>query len=227
MTHARPVAAPAPRARAGNGRGLRRGRWLHGICAAGLAACAAPSGPGFEWSAGLQPLAEDHVRVVVMRPRDGDDGANGGRAVVSIDGEWAGALAYGGYFFVDRPAGTFTVAASGRYEVLGSCELRITAQPGANVFLDLGPRLSYQLAALAGSAAGTLAGAAAVPQRVITLEQVFVNSGTAAMAAGSVAGETAAVAIVGPTGPCGGPYELEPVAEAEAPGRLAGLGWSR
>jgi hypothetical protein len=72
-----------------------------------------------------------------------------------------------------------------------------------------------------------LAGAAAVPQSVITLEQVIFNSGTAAMAAGAVAGEAAAVAVVGRRRPCGGPYQLDPLAEAQALERLDGLGWSR
>lgn len=201
--------------------------WRLSWTAAVLAACAAPAGPGYREEAARQQLAGDHVRVVVMRPRDRDDGGNGGRAVVRIDGELEGAVAYGGYFFVDRPVGPFTLEASGRYATLGTCELQIEARPGATVFLDLGPRLAYQLAGLAGSTAGALAGAAAVPQSVITLEQVIFNSGTAAMAAGAVAGEAAAVAVVGRRRPCGGPYQLDPLAEAQALERLDGLGWSR
>lgn len=207
-------------------RGRRRCvRWL-GVSTAALAACATTLGPDYEAAVERRPLAGENVRVVILRPRDRDDGA-GSRAVIRIDGDRAGALAYGGYFFVDRPVGTFTVETLGRYAVFGTCELEITAKPGATVFLDLGPRLAYQLAGLAGATAGTLAGAVAVPQHVITLEQVIVNSGTAAMAAGSMAGEAAAVAVVGRTRPCGGPFQLEPLAAAAARERLEGLGWSR
>lgn len=189
-----------------------------------LGACAA-DGPIYrDLAAEMPTLASDQARIVFMRPRDRDDAMNGGRAIIRVDGNEVGGLAYGGFFYTDLAAGPHTLTASGHYVAFGRCDLQFQANGGDMVYVDIGPRTSYMVASLVGSLVGGVLGAAAGPDVVIAPgEQVLVNSGTAAMAAGSLAGDAAGQLAAGPASPCGGPYRLDLLAEDQALGRLEAL----
>jgi hypothetical protein len=194
-----------------------------------LGACAA-SGPSYQESAATAPpIANGAARLVLLRPKDMDDGGNGGGAVIRLNGEHAGSLRYGGFFHVDFAAGPALVMASGRYPSLGACEIQVMATAGETIYVDVGPRTSYMVASLLGSVAGGLIGSAAVPapETIASAIGIEVSGNTAATLAGSVAGEAAAVSAEGRHSACNGPYQLAQLPEQRALDRLEGLGWSR
>jgi len=196
-----------------------------------LTACAA-RGPSYEEVISTAtPLNRDDLRLVFLRPKDRDDGGNGGAATIRIDEEKVGGLAYGGFFFVDLPSGAHSLEVSGRYRTFGSCQLELTAMTGATVYVDVGPRTAYMVASLVGTVVGGAAGFAVVPNSEIGLEtlpvEMIVNEGTVALAAGSVAGEAVAVKIEGSGKPCSGPYQIVPMSEQDAVARVQGLVWSK
>ena len=198
------------------------------LLSANLTGCAA-NGPRYqEVAGGMAALAPGHARLGFLRPRDHNDGSSGGRAVIHVKGEEAGGLSFGGFFYTEVVAGSVLARASGHYEVFGACEVQLRADAGETVYLDVGPRSSYMIASLLGSALGGAAGAAVVPEAVIAPgEQVIASSSSAAIEAGSVAGGAAAQAIEGQGRRCNGPYLLVQVSEEVALERLQGLAWSK
>lgn len=188
--------------------------------------CAAP-GPGYDdVTANAGPMPEGAARLVFLRPRDGDDGSNGGAASIEVNRESVGALRYGGFFYLDINSGTTALTTFGRYRTLGACEIDIAASPGSHIYVDVGPRLSYMIASAVGGVVGGVAGAAAVPN-VYGSAGAAIATSTAAMAAGSTAGTVAAAAVESRGKECRGPYKLELIAEEDALPRLKDLTWSK
>jgi len=186
-----------------------------------LSACAA-RGPGYqEIIADAAPTADGQTRVVFLRPKDRDDGAGGGRAVIRVDDKKTGALTYGGFFFVDLEPGIHSLMVSGRYPALGACELQFQAAGGGPVYLDIGPRMAHMIAGLVG---GTI-GLAVVPLDVSTVSETMAS--TATIAVGSAAGSAAAETMEGQGKPCSGPYQMAILTEEEALADLGALTWSK
>jgi len=78
-----------------------------------LGGCAA-SGPSYEnVMANADPIADDAVRIFFLRPRDADDGSNGGAASIAVNQERVGSLRYGGFFYVDGTPGPTTLTVFG------------------------------------------------------------------------------------------------------------------
>jgi hypothetical protein len=175
--------------------------------------------------AAAEPVAGDSVRIVFLRPKDADDGANGGAASIEVNDERVGALRYGGFLYVDVPSGAAGLTAFGRYRALGACKIDVVTAPGSTVYVDIGPRLSYMVAGAVGGIVGGVAGAAAVPDVYGSVGSA-VATGTAGIAAGDAAGTVAATSVEGRGNPCRGPYRLEVLPEPTALPRLAGLEWS-
>ncbi len=171
------------------------------------------------------PVPDDAIRIIFLRPKDADDGSNGGAASIEVSQARVGALRYGGFFYVDVAPGTTALTAFGRYRALGACEIDVTAAPGSRVYIDVGPRLSYMIAGAVGGAVGGVAGAAAVPN-VYGGAGAAVATSAAGVAAGSATGTAAATAVEGKGKRCRGPYKLELIAEDDALPRLADLTWS-
>lgn len=190
-----------------------------------LGGCAAP-GPSYEdVMANALPAPDDGVRIVFLRPKDADDGSNGGAASIEVNQARVGGLRYGGFFYVDVMPGTTALASFGRYRTFGACEIDVTAPPGSRIYIDVGPRLSYMIAGAVGGAVGGVAGAAAVPN-VYGGAGAAVATSAAGVVAGSAGGTAAATAVESAGKRCRGPYKLEPVAEEDALPRLADLTWS-
>ncbi|KPK59342.1 MAG: hypothetical protein AMJ59_11270 [Gammaproteobacteria bacterium SG8_31] len=191
------------------------------LLATALSACAA-RGPGYqEIIADAAPTDGEQTRVVFLRPKDRDDGAGGGRAVIRIDDKKTGALVYGGFFFVDLEPGIHSLMVSGRYPALGACELQFRAAGGGPVYLDIGPRVAHMIAGLVG---GTI-GLAVVPLDVSTVSETMAS--TATIAVGSAAGSAAAETMEGQSKPCSGPYRMAYLTEEEALADLKALTWSK
>lgn len=189
------------------------------------AGCATPGPPYEDVMAKTRPVPAHAIRIVVLRPKDRDDGANGGAARVEVNHAPAGALHYGGFLYVDVASSTTVLAAFGRYRPFGACEIDITAEPGSTVYVDVGPRRSYMIAAAVGGVAGGVAGAAAVPD-VYGSAGSAVVTGAAGMAAGSAAGSAVATTAEARRERCRGPYQLVVMSEEDALPHLAGLTWS-
>lgn len=202
---------------------LRSSMHLFGLLLFG--GCAA-TGPGYsEAIANAEPVPDDAVRIVFLRPRDRDDGSGGGAASIEVNQERVGALRYGGFLYADVASGTIDLTAFGRYRAFGACEIDITTTPGSTVFVDVGPRLSYMIAGAVGGAIGGVAGAAAVPD-VYGSAGAAIATGTAGISAGSAAGATVGTTIEGKDKRCRGPYKLAVIAEEDALPRLTDLIWS-
>lgn len=190
-----------------------------------LGGCAAP-GPSYEdVMANAVPMPNDTVRIVFLRPRDRDDGSNGGAASIEVNQRSVAALRYGGFFYADVASGTTALAAFGRYRMLGACEIEVTAAPGSRIYIDVGPRLSYMIAGAVGGVVGGVAGAAAVPT-VYGSAGATIATSTAGIAAGSATGTAAAATVESKAKRCRGPYKLDLIAEDDALPRLADLTWS-
>ena len=193
-----------------------------------LAACAA-RGPSYpETMSKAAPLEQDQFRIVFLRPKDKDDGGNGGAATVFVDDARLGGLQYGGFFYADFPLGAHAVDVSGRYRAFGACQLQLNAAVSATVYVDVGPRKAYMVAGLVGTVVGAVAGVAAAPDTygystqgiasaVVPWQQMAVSSGV----------ETAAILVEASDKPCGGPYQLVPIPETDALARLQELAWSK
>jgi hypothetical protein len=200
--------------------------WLLLSASGFLSACAAP-GPSYDdVMAGAQPLAEDTVRLVFLRPRDRDDGVGDRGAVIRVNGRGAGAVRYGGFFFMDMAPGRISLAASGPYTAFGGCEIEIDAASGTTIYVDVGPRLSYMVAGAVGSVLGGATAAAVMPDVYGSAGEAVAVIG-AGGAAGSAAGTAAATGAESRDRACGGPYRLTPISEESARTRLGGLVWSR
>lgn len=201
---------------------LRSSAQLVGILL--FAGCAA-SGPGYDdVMANAEPILDDVARIVLLRPRDSDDGSNGGGASIEIDRKRVGALRYGGFLFVDVKSSTTVLTAFGRYRSFGVCEIDIATTPGSIIYIDVGPRLSYMVAGAVGAVVGGVAGAAAVPN-VYGSAGATIATGSAGMAAGSAVGTAAGTAVEHKGNLCRGPYMLAVIAEEDALPRLAELTW--
>ncbi len=184
-----------------------------------LSACATPGMGYIEAAAGASPLGQGQARLVLLRPRDKDDGG-GSPAAMRVNGDSVQGLSYGEFQFVDVAAGPVSIMASGPIVVLGACELQLELAVGETLYVDVGPRMSYIVAALLGSVAG--AAAIPAPQAAGSAAEAMVGS-VAAAAAGSAAGTAAAVSTEGRSLPCRGPYQLALVPESDARDRLQGL----
>lgn len=190
--------------------------------------CVATS-PGYrDVIANAEPVPDDAVRIVFLRPRDSDDGSGGGAASIEVNRKRVGALRYGGFLYADAASGMTDLTAFGRYRALGACEIDITTAPGSTVFVDVGPRLSYMIAGAVGGAIGGVAGAAAVPNAYGSAVAA-VAAGSAGVAAGSTAGAATATMVEGKRKRkrCRAPYKLVVIAEDDALPRLAELTWSK
>jgi hypothetical protein len=165
-----------------------------------LTACATQGTGYVEAAAGAVPPGEGQSRLVLLRPRDKDDGGGGAAAM--------------------RVNGPVSIIASGPILALGACEIQLELASGETVYVDVGPRMSYMVAALLGS----VAGAVAVPatQAAGSVAEAMVGS-VAASAAGSAAGTAVAVSAEGRSLPCRGPYQLALVPESDAREQLQGL----
>lgn len=187
--------------------------------------CAA-TGPGYsDAMANAEPVPDDAVRIVFLRPRDRDDGSGGGGASIEVNQERVGALRYGRFLYADVTSGTMGLTAFGRYRVFGACEIDVTAAPGSRIYIDVGPRLSYMIAGTIGGAVGGVAGAAAVPN-VYGSAGAAIVTGTAGVAAGSAIGTAGATTVESKGKRCRGPFKLDLIAEDDALPRLADLTWS-
>lgn len=172
------------------------------------------------------PIPDDAVRIVFLRPTDGDDGSNGGAASIEVNQERVGGLRYGGFLYVDVTSGTTGLTAFGRYRALGACEIDIETASGSRVYVDVGPRLSYMVAGAVGGAVGGVVGAAAVPDVYGSAGSAIATS-TAGIAAGSAAGTAAATTVEARGKRCRGPYKLELIDEEAALPLLTDLTWSK
>lgn len=172
--------------------------------------------------ADADPVAATAVRVVILRPRDRDDGSNGGPAKIHINDRAVADLSYGGFYFLDTTPGAIAVTASGHYKVFGACEISIETAPASTIYVDVGPRPAYLIAAMIGSVAGV----AAVPDVYGSVGGAVAGT-TAGIAAASTAGSAATTAVAGQGKPCGGPYKLQLLSEEIALTRLKGLIWSQ
>lgn len=187
--------------------------------------CAA-SGPDYEdVMANADPIGNDAVRIFLLRPRDADDGSNGGGASVEVNQTRVGTLRYGGFLYVDAEPGPTTLTVFGRYRALGACEINVSPGPRTTIYVDVGVRRSYMIAAAVGGTLGGLAGAAAVPD-VYGSAGAAVATSTAAMATGDAAGTAASTTLEDRGERCRGPHKLELLSEADALLRLTGLNWS-
>jgi hypothetical protein len=137
-----------------------------------------------------------------------------------VNGEPVEGLSYGEFLFVDVAAGPVSIMASGPILALGACEIQLELAAGETAYVDVGPRMSYMVAALLGSVAGAVAIPA--PQAAGSVAEAMVGS-VAAASAGSAVGTAAAVSAEGRSLPCRGPYQLALVPESDAPDRLQGL----
>jgi hypothetical protein len=184
-----------------------------------LTACATQGTGYVEAAAGAVPPGEGQSRLVLLRPRDKDDGG-GGAAAMRVNGDLVQGLSYGEFLFVDVAAGPVSIIASGPILALGACEIQLELASGETVYVDVGPRMSYMVAALLGS----VAGAVAVPatQAAGSVAEAMAGS-VAASAAGSAAGTAVAVSAEGRSLPCRGPYQLALVPESDAREQLQGL----
>lgn len=172
------------------------------------------------------PLAADLTRLVFLRPKDRDDGAGGGRAVIRVNGEKAGGLAYSSFFYVDIAPGDLLLRASGPLQFLGACDLQLQATAGTTLFLDVGPRMAYMIAGSVGSLVGGALGGVATSNTFGSVGEAMVV-GTAAVATGAAVGEVAAVTTEAQGKKCNGPYKFAVISAADATERLHGLTWSQ
>jgi hypothetical protein len=180
----------------------------------------AVQGTGYvEAAANAVPPGEGQARLVLLRPRDKDDGS-GSRAAIHVNDDPTRGLAYGEFLFVDLAAGPVSIRASGPIAALGACEVQVELAPRSTAYVDVGPRMSYMVAAAAGSLLGGLVIPA--PQAAASVTEAMVGS-VVATAAGSGAGEVVAVSAEGRALACRGPYQLALLPEAEASYRLQGL----
>lgn len=184
-----------------------------------LSACAT-QGTGYsEAAASADSLGEGQARLVLLRPKDKDDGW-GSAAAIRINGDEITGLSYGKFLFVDVPAGAVSISASGTIVALGACEIQVELAQGDTVYVDVGPRMSYLVAAAAGSLLGGLLVPA--PQAAASATEAVVGS-VLATSAGSTAGEVAAVSVEGRSQPCRGPFQLALMPESQAQDRLQEL----
>lgn len=188
-----------------------------------LSACATQGTGYVEAAAGAVPPGEGHARLVLRRPKDGDDGV-GSPAALRVNGDRIEGLSYGEFLSVDVETGRLSIMASGPVVALGACEIQFELAAGETAYVDVGPRMSYMVAAASGSVAGTLAIPA--PQAAGSATEAVVGS-VAAASAGSAAGAAAAVSAEGRSRPCRGPYQLARMAESDARDRLQGLTTSK
>lgn len=195
--------------------------WITLIALTLTGACATHGANYKVVTADAEPMTANLVRIVFLRPRDRDDGSGGGPAYIRLNDERTGQLRYGGFFHVDTASGIIALMASGRYPIFGACEISIEAPAGSTVYLDVGPRLSYMIAATIG----TIAGAFATPNVYGTIGETAVGV-TAGTAAGSTVGSGAAIVLEGTGKRCGGPLKLELISEQSALQLLENLQWS-
>ncbi|HZD51550.1 MAG TPA: hypothetical protein VE175_00755 [Woeseiaceae bacterium] len=99
--------------------------------------------------------------MIFLRPK-GSYTYSAAEAVIRIDDEKVAGLAYGGFFCLDLPAGTVTIAASAGGLWSHVCEVQLRAVGGDTVYLEVGPRQVHAAAALLGSIVGGAAAAAAL-----------------------------------------------------------------
>lgn len=205
------------------GRGNLQGAVAALLLVVTLSGCAARGTPYPDVMAGATPPDGTTTRVVFLRPADRFDNYSASAAVIRIDEEEIARLRFGGFFYVDVPAGTFTIEASGRASWPGSCERLLHAIGGDTVYLDVGSRLRHALAGLAGSVAAANAVDAALPPPA--LERIVIDAAAVGVAAAVGGAVTSSLESAGRS--CGGPYRVAAIPAAEARPRLQALAWSR
>lgn len=104
-----------------------------------LGGCAITPGPGYEdVMARAVPMSDDAVRIVLLRPKNRDDGSSGGAASIELNQQLVAALFYGGFYYVDVPSASMALTAFGRFRAFGACEIEDSAAPGSKVYIDAG-----------------------------------------------------------------------------------------
>ncbi len=180
--------------------------------------CAVQRTDYVEAAANAVPPGEGQARLVLLRPRDKDDGS-GSRAAIHVNDDLTTGLAYGEFLFVDLAAGPVSIRAAGPIAALGACEVQVELAPRSTTYVDVGPRMSYMVAAAAGSLLGGLVIPA--PQAAASVTEAMVGS-VVATAAGSGAGAVVAVSAEGRALTCRGPYQLGSVARSRGLVPIAG-----
>ena len=193
------------------------------LAAVTLAGCAVSGTPYPEVMAHAAPVDEGVTRVMFLRPADRFDNYSASAAVIRIDGEKVARLGFGGFFYVDLPAGSVAIKASARGAWLGACEVQLHAAGGDTVYLDVGPRTRHAMAGLLGAVAGANAVNAALPAPAI--DRVLVDAAVVGVAA-SVAGDIAS-SVESAGRKCGGPYQIKALSGDEARPHLQTLAWSK
>jgi hypothetical protein len=184
-----------------------------------MVSCAS-NGPRYaEVIAEAGPPPEGHARIVLLRPNERFDNYSLSRALIRVDDREFGKLAYGGFLYVDVKDETLIDAAV-RNRWAGNCVLRIRANAGDTIYLDVMPRPVNLAAELAGVAAGAAVGGPRVPG----VAGVFADA-AAASATGAVV-SAATETMIYADQPCGGPFRMKPLAPDNAKKHLERLSWS-
>jgi hypothetical protein len=192
-----------------------------GLPLVALVGCAAQGARYSEFVAHQNPVASGQARVVLVRPRGRYDDYSLTRAVIRVNDQKVGKLAYGGFLLVDVAAGSIAVMASARNQFYGTCELRIETAPGDTVYIDVAPRSANIVASVAGAAVGVVAAGGGATH--VGMDEILVNQTAAPAAAASAAGGAAASAVESTGEECGGPFSLTPMDETAALRQLDSL----
>ncbi len=188
--------------------------------------CSAAGPLYVEFAAASIPPAADRTRIILMRPDDRYDDYSASRAVVRVNDQEIGQLAYGGFLTVDVAAGDVTVWTSAKNRfgnpLIKSCELRLSTSPGATVFVDVAPRKASILAGVIGSAAGAAAVSAPSTYGIAEIGEAMIVDPLIESAAGEVGAVVVSAAeSAGKT--CGGHFRLAVLGAEVAHPRLERL----
>lgn len=194
------------------------------LVASALPGCATQGPPYPEKIAEAGPPVSGHTRIILLRPDKRYDDYSLSRAVIRVNDAPLGKLAYGGFLYVDVTGDEVAIEASAKSRVYGVCKLRLPANAGDTLYVDVAPRP----ASIAADIVGTVAGAAIVgnaPSANTPAEVIVRESGVVGAAAGT-AGSVAASKIESAGKECGGPYRLKPIEAPAALEHLTRLSWS-
>lgn len=194
---------------------------LHGA----MAGCASQGAryPEVIALAGAPPSG--HARIVLLRPDKRFDNYSLSRAVIRVNDRSLGKLAYGGFLFADVTGDETVLEASARNRWYGSCALRVKANAGDTLYVDVAPRPANIAAEIVGAVAGEAVVGGGSGNA--GMNEILVDKRAAEVAAASTAGGAAASAIEGAGKECGGPFRLTPIAAPAALEQLDRLSWSR
>lgn len=180
------------------------GNYRAAIVAAGLVGACAARGPSFtEASEEIAAAPEDVARIVFFRTRDSALYI-ARKATITVDGQKAGATAYGGFHYVDVSEGAHQLRAD-MWDAPGRCELTLVTSAGQTYYFQVDPRTeSFGAFSVAGFAADV------------------VSSGVVSGLAGGLVGSAAE--SYGKK--CGGAFRLYPVDEQTSLSKLRDLSLS-